>query len=366
VTFTVVGAQLRWNGVAVRLRGVAMGDPLDARGWRPTSDYTTVSSAWHANTVRISVQSISWRDQQAGLLTALENDVAAALAADMWVIICWHVIGWPDGFTDTPEWYDTSWELCVDFWTDMRSRYGSEPRVLFELWNEPLSETAYSSTTNEDMWPELKARWEELIDLIRAVSPNVILCGGDMNTYDLRSIADNLIAGDNIGYIWHVYPLYNAGPPFQLNTIAEHQADWALHLDGLAAVAPIVSTEWGYQPDVADHWSGTTESFGTPLVSFLNSNALHWTAWIYHPEWGPPMLTEDWSGVNVFGGFVMSTLAATTQARPSDEPPEDPEDPEEPEEPEPPEQPPALLHRVLRRRTAGGPFQTIRITTPEP
>jgi hypothetical protein len=360
VTLTVVGNSLRWHDVPIVLRGVAVGDPLDARGWRPTSDYTTLSSTWGCNCVRLSVQSLSWRDQQAGLLEALESDVAAALAADMWVIITWHVIGWPDGYTDTPEWYDTDFSLAVDFWTDMRSRFGSEPRVLFELWNEPLSEDAYGGTSTEDTWPELKARYEELVTLIREESANVILCAGDMNSYDLRSIADNLITGDNVGYIWHVYPLYNADPPIGKSTIAEHQADWAEKLDGLPAVAPVVVTEWGFQPDVADHWSGTAESFGTPLVELLDDDDLHWTAWIWHPEWGPPMLTEDWSGVNVFGAFVQATLAATTQARPSAEP----EDPEDPEEPEPPEQPPAVLHRILRRKPTGGPMQTIRVVRP--
>ena len=357
MTLTVVGNQLRWHNSPVTLRGVAMGDPLDARGWRPTSDYTTVSSTWGANCVRLSVQSLSWRDQQAGLLEALETDVAAALAADMWVIICWHVIGWPDGYSDTPEWYDTSWDLCVGFWTDMRTRFGSEPRVLFELWNEPLSEDAYGGTSTEDTWPELKARYEELVTLIREESANVILCAGDMNSYDLRGIADDLIAGDDIAYVWHVYPLYNADPPIQKTTISEHQADWAEKIDGLAAVAPVVVTEWGFEPGSAEHWGGTQTSFGSPLVSFLNSNGMPWTAWVWHPEWGPSMLESDWSGTTVFGAFVKSTLATTTQARPVAPSPD----------PDPPVHPPTgVRRRVLRRQAVGGPVQTVRVTRPEP
>lgn len=355
LTFLVVGNQLRWNGVTVTLRGVAMGDPLDARGWRPTSDYTTIATTWNANCVRLSVQSLSWRDNQADLITALEQDVAAALAADMWVIITWHTIGWPDGYTDNPVWYDTSYDLAASFWTDMRTRFGDEPRILFELWNEPLSETAYSDP-NSAVWPELKAVHESLIALIRAESDNVCLCSGDWNSFDLRGIAGNPITADNVGYVWHCYPIDGEG----------EAADWTPMLEGLQGLAPVVVTEWGFSPDAPEeHYYGSAASFGDGLVSFLASQGLHWTAWCWHPEWGPPMLTgAGWDGVTTYGAFVQGTLAGLTQDRPSDEPPE-----------EGGEDPPVLTlrRRVLRRvpatlsggsLVAAGPPQTVRLIRP--
>src|SRR5688572_25199234 len=38
--------RLKLGGLPVRLRGLAMGEVMDARRWRPTSDYRTVAGAW--------------------------------------------------------------------------------------------------------------------------------------------------------------------------------------------------------------------------------------------------------------------------------------------------------------------------------
>jgi len=295
------GAKLTWGGRKLRLRGVALGDPLDARGGRPGSDMALLASSWRANVVRLSVSSTGYRDHKSRQLQALDRDVQAALAADMWVIIDWHVIGWPDGRVEN-DWYDSSWPLCLDFWTTMRDRYGQNGRLIFELWNEPLSPTAWDAP-NDYVWPELRARYSELVGLIRRTTENLVLCAGDWNSYDLRGVRQNPVSGTNIGYVWPCYPLQGRGDP----------GAWAAMLDGLEAVAPVVVTEWGFSPEAtSEHYHGTAESFGKPLIAFLDRRGLHWIAWCWHPEWGPPMLEGDWEVPTSFGSFVKAQLGRST------------------------------------------------------
>lgn len=292
--------RLKLGGVPVRLRGLAMGEVMDARRFRPTSDFATVAGAWRSNVVRLSVFPTLYRDQRADLLRFLDRDVRAARAAGMTVIITWHTIGWPDGWTEDPI-ADPSWSLCVAFWTRMRDLYGADGRIAFELWNEPMSPTGWGES-NARVWPELRNRYTQLVNIIRQKSTNLILCAGDWNSYDLRGIRARPVPGSNIGYVWHVY----AG-----NSRTEDPDEWALHLDGLDQVAPVFVTEWGFSTAAADrneHFHGSADSFGRKFVRFMNGRSLHHTGWCWHPEWGPAMLQGDWRTPTSFGQFVRTTL----------------------------------------------------------
>src|SRR5690349_427603 len=48
-------SRLSLGGNPIRLLGVAVGDPQDARAQRPTADYTALAQAWRCNVVRLSV-----------------------------------------------------------------------------------------------------------------------------------------------------------------------------------------------------------------------------------------------------------------------------------------------------------------------
>ncbi len=101
---SVSGTQIVANGLPVRFRGVSMGDPFLARNssWYPlltTANYATLAKQWHANIVRISIFPTQWKHMDhAQLLAGLAREVNAALSNGMYVIISYHVIGWPDGW----------------------------------------------------------------------------------------------------------------------------------------------------------------------------------------------------------------------------------------------------------------------------
>src|SRR5438445_13620329 len=51
----VHGRELLFNGKPIRLRGVAVGDPIHVREGRSAYDYVVIAKGWNANVVRIHV-----------------------------------------------------------------------------------------------------------------------------------------------------------------------------------------------------------------------------------------------------------------------------------------------------------------------
>ena len=299
------GNRLVYGGREVRLRGVAIGDPLLARPDRPTSDFRVLAGTWRCNLVRISVHPGTWRDRRAEALRLLERDVAAALANRMWVVIDWHAMGWPDAFSQGPD-YDSRWSLARSFWREMARRFGNDGRVVFELWNEPAFDRL--GGPRRWRWPALRARYEELIALVRANGPNLVLLGGDRWAYDLRGIRTAPAWGRNIGYSWHIYAGHDGNDP----------AAWVGKLDDLDRHHPVLVTEWGFcRSCVGAHYWGTPASFGQPFMQrFLNGRGLSWTAWVWHPLWQPALIEADWRTPTEFGRFVLASLTQGPSQRP--------------------------------------------------
>lgn len=299
------GAQLFYRERPILLRGVAPGDPLLGRAERPTEDYARIAQDWNANVVRLSVHPAAWKRQRAAVLAKLDRDVAAALAFEMFVIIDWHVVGWPDGWYSIPnpeqgqpdDLYDPSVALAHNFWAAIAARYGADGRIAFELWNEPN----FALTGERDpvgRWQLLKPTFVGLIDTIRQHSDNLVLATNDQWGYDLRGIRQSLLDDGNVGYAWHIYANHDGDDPTR----------WAEKLDGLHEVAPVLVTEWGFGPAPGVHYNGTADSFGKPFARFMGERRLHHTAWCWHPYWGPPMLLADWQGTTDYGAFVKDLL----------------------------------------------------------
>jgi hypothetical protein len=306
----VVGRELcLHSGTPVRLRGVCIGDPVLARAGRPLSDYTVIARDWKANVVRISLHPSVWKSlPRAQALDALKANVDAALQNGLFVVIDWHVIGFPDGYyqkagyeDDPPDLYDSSFQLAKDFWMEMAKTFGRDGRVLFELWNEPLFKRDDFYPPAGQKWPQLKPYLRQLVEIIRRRSDNVILVTSNGWAYDLRGIRNDLLAGKNIAYAWHIY----AGQE------ENDAAAWARALDRLDTVAPVIVTEWGFQRKTREHFRGTPESFGNRFVrDFLEAKHLHSIAWCWHPEWTPAMLQKDWKTPTEMGAFVKRYLGS--------------------------------------------------------
>ncbi|UXN70798.1 cellulase family glycosylhydrolase [Devosia neptuniae] len=131
----ISGHRLLWNDAPLRLCGIAMGDPVYIRAGRSLDDYRVVAQDWGANCVRISVHPGHWRYDPVLMAQYLDTDIAAARAQGLFVIVDWHVIGFPDHYEPVPppEWglppdaYLSSIADAIAFWTSMAQRHGDDP-----------------------------------------------------------------------------------------------------------------------------------------------------------------------------------------------------------------------------------------------
>ena len=282
-----------------------MGDPVYVRKGMPLSDYEVIFRDWLANTVRISVHPTHWRHNHSALMAALTADVAAARAAGLYVILDWHAVGFPGGYVMLP---DPAWGLPQDaywsdlptaaaFWTEMARTFGSDPGIIFELWNEPVVDDRLDASTGQH-WPQLKRAWLTLIESIRSKSDNIILAAGDRFAFDLKGVSRDLIDDPRTAYAWHCYPNMDRDKP----------SAWANTLDGLSTVKPVVVTEWGFDADDAIFVRGTAEGFGAAFTeTALEALKLHSTAWVWSWQSGPRMLNSDRTETD-FGRFVHDYL----------------------------------------------------------
>ena len=117
-------------------------------------------------------------------LELITNVIEACIKENVYVIIDWHD-------------HNIHHENAVEFFSSMSKRYGANPNVIYEIFNEPDHET----------WTEVKAYSEAVIKAIRANDPdNIILVGSPHWSQDVHLAAADPIKGyDNLMYTMHFY-----------------------------------------------------------------------------------------------------------------------------------------------------------------
>ncbi len=257
--------------------------------------------------MRLSVHPGVWRAERDRLLALLDQDVRAAVDRGLVAIIDWHGIGWPGAAFERPEasWglpadaFDADLDLAVDFWRTIAARDGADPRIVFEIWNEPvrLEPKGRRAGPGED-WAALRPVWMELTREIRRHGGNLVLATGGSWAADLTGIRDALLPDPNTAYAWHVYPATGRG----------ERAALAALLDDLDRVRPVVVTEWGCTTKTG-HLQGTSEGIGRLFADgFLAARGLHWTALRCAPMWDPPPVEADWTTPTASGALVVDLL----------------------------------------------------------
>ncbi|MDD5071550.1 MAG: glycoside hydrolase family 5 protein [Patescibacteria group bacterium] len=295
---TISGNQVFFAGEPVVLRGVAVGDPYSRQNTyrRTTGDYITIGRDWGANVVRLSVHP-SYQKDEKRVKKILSDEVAAARDNNLFVIIDYHVIGFPNGwYKPWPEGgkeghsYDSNFRTAMDFWKSIAVEYRDDQGIIFEIWNEPADKKTRT-------WADIKPYWERLRDLIRSQgAANIIIAPGVYWTYDLRGIKDNPLEGKNIGYAWHTYPF------------SGQYLNWSQALDSLNKYYPVFVTEWGFSADPAKRHYAKKEDYALPFKDYLISEGLNFTAWCWHNPWDPRMFEGNWLNLTPYGEFVKDFL----------------------------------------------------------
>ncbi|HEY4014380.1 MAG TPA: cellulase family glycosylhydrolase [Polyangiaceae bacterium] len=287
------------------------------------TDYDTMKS-WGANVVRFSLNQDFWiiDPSNANAVGAYPDNVDAqvqgAEADGLDVILDLH---WSDAgsFSNMPGQWCMADQNSITFWTQLATKYKSDPHVLFELYNEPhdvawnvwLNGGSASCNTSNGNVTYQVAGMQQLYNAVRATgAQNIVIAGGLQFAFDLSGVPSNRIVGTNIMYNTHPYN------EFQKTT----QAEWYNAFGFLAATDPIMATEFG------DTSSSTCSSstYDASLLPYFDAmgtagtnpaNRISWTAWAFYPGGcGFPSLLTDWSyDLTAPGATVVASLKAFHQ-----------------------------------------------------
>lgn len=116
-----------------------------------------------------------------------EKVIQAAIDNELYVIVDWH--------THHAEKHP---EQAIEFFTEMATKYGHLPNVIYEIYNEPLGDTSWSKT--------IKPYATKVISAIRKIDPdNLIIVGTRTWSQEVEEAADDRIEGKNIAYTLHYY-----------------------------------------------------------------------------------------------------------------------------------------------------------------
>lgn len=206
------------DGRTVSLAGVSFGwSQWEAAPYYNAKVVNWLQQDWKASLVRAALGV-----HEKGFLTNPEAEKArvcavvdAAIAADMYVLIDWH-----DHHANEHT------ALAVAFFSEMARKYGRQPHVIYEIFNEPIKGLTWGK--------DVKPYAEKVIAAIRAIDPdNLIIVGTPNWSQDVDLAAADRIKAENLAYALHFY----AG--------SHKEALRAKAVTALELGLPLFVTEWG-------------------------------------------------------------------------------------------------------------------------
>ncbi len=234
--------------------------------------------------VRVPVHPVAWRERTpARYLQLLDSAVEWCTDLGMYIIIDWHTIGNLKMELFQDPMYNTTQKETHEFWQTIAKHFSGNNTVAFyELFNEP---TTYRGQLGSISWSEWKKMMEDIIHLIRAYDAETIpLVAGFDWAYDLTPLREEPINAENIGYVTHPYPFKRQEP---------WQPKWDEDFGFAANYYPIIATEIGFGLRTGETIG--PNHYGYQVTKYLEGRGMSWTAWVFDPEWGPPML-KSWDG----------------------------------------------------------------------
>ena len=180
------------NGKEVILRGLSN----HGLTWFPEfvdeSFFRQLSTDWDGSLIRLpmysSIYCLNEVSKQRSL-ELVEKGIEAAIAADMYVIVDWHILDDYNPLMHRDE--------AAEFFRMISEKYGAIPNILYEICNEPNGETT---------WADIKNYAGEIIPIIRQNDPDsVILVGTPDYDRSLMVAALDPLPFDQVMYSLHFY-----------------------------------------------------------------------------------------------------------------------------------------------------------------
>lgn len=246
------------DGQPVQLRGVS----THGLAWFPRyvnqAFFKELRQDWGANAVRLALYTTEsggycTDGDQAKLERLVEDGVAFATEADLYVVVDWHILS--DGDPNQHK------DAAKAFFAKMSERFAAHKNVIYEICNEPNGAAT---------WADVKAYAEEVIPIIRANAPEVLIVVGTPTwSQQVDEAAVDSLEFSNILYALHFYA-------------ATHQQDLRDKLsNAVAAGLPVFVTEFGIcdasgngsiDYDSADAWVRLMDELDVSYICWNLSN----------------------------------------------------------------------------------------------
>ncbi|MBT1705170.1 cellulase family glycosylhydrolase [Chryseosolibacter indicus] len=276
-------------GNVVTLRGVSVLAPehnneCTTCNRKPISEMLTwqadASAGWNSRVVRLQVTTAKVSDPAKSFAAIIDPYVQQAIAKGLYIIVDLHFVSNFD--------YNgsggISQEQVLEFWNYVAPRYANTPNVIFEVFNEPIS---------PDCWTCWKEFIQPVIQNIRAVAPNLILVGNPQWSTRVNQAVTDPIAGNDLVYVYHIYPNQGAASENNLNS----------KFGTAAQSIPVMITEfgWNQHANYSDGvTNGTTSGWGVPFRQYIDARPhISWTGYIFDNYWKPQYFDWNW---NLMGG----------------------------------------------------------------
>lgn len=294
-------AQLPWLHVEGNQIKDPQGNPVTLRGYsllpnehnnecnncnkKPLSEVvdmaTNTADGWHPRVVRHGVTTAKVKDPATSFAVHIDPFVQQLISKGVYVVVDLHLVANYD--------YNgsggVSQQFLLDFWNYVAPRYANNPEVIFELYNEPI---------NPDCWSCWKEYIQPVVDAIRAVAPNnLIFMGGPQWSTRVNQAVNDPIVGNNIVYVYHIYPNQGAASTSNLDT----------KFGNASNSIPITISEFGWNSTAQYSdgvTNGTTSGWGVPFRQYLDSHSwISWQSYIFDNYWKPQYFDHSW---NLMGG----------------------------------------------------------------
>ena len=306
----VAGNQIKTaEGKVMVLRGVNV-PSLD---WMPEGDHVLQSvrvavGDWKSKIIRLPVNDEFWfgrgprqSDGGAAYRALVDECIRAAARRGSYVILDLHD-------------YQATQAKQMPFWDAVTGIYKNNTAVWFDILNEPHDITwkvwrdggEVEKEAAKDGKPAVTYQspgMQGVVSFIRQKGArNIIVVGGLDWAYDLTGVINGYAltdkTGDGIIYSTHIY---------------SWKKDWAGKVVAVAQKYPVFIGEFGADdirlPSVPADQQEDPYVWMPEILGFAQKNNLGWTAWSFHTDATPRLLSNwDYQPTPFYGGFVKSAL----------------------------------------------------------
>jgi len=240
------------DGNSVVLRGVS----THGITWYPDfvseKKFRDLSEDWDCNFIRLAAYTSEYvnghRDETIKLV---KRGVDAAIAADMYVLVDWHVLDEQDP--------NVRIDSAKEFFDIITSEYPDCPNIIYEICNEPNGEVT---------WTDVTEYAGEVIPVVRANSPSaVILVGTPVYDRDIMAPVRSPLNVENVMYVLHFYA-------------ATHKSDLRMALaEAVDNGLPVFISECGLSEASGD--GETDYASAVEWFSYLREHDISFAVWSF-------------------------------------------------------------------------------------